>query len=276
LFNNKRTMRALAWLQITLSIFLAVTIIWVYVEYRRPLSQLLDSGTAVIVSTAEVISQTAESVQKNEIILDDTLKLLISSRTLIEEIRTSTQNQKSYASKYADGVRGASNLLIAAGNSVSTIGDSLMLSFPTRFEMDGIRPIVIMTKPFEKHGKSMKSTALELKAMGESGMAISTSLTKDAENVGAAIIESSNHAINLFDTIKITLGQLKGHDLPKAVSELRLASDELRRVSSQIQIYKNIGVVLLAAGLLFAAWCFLNSISLLYMHSSHENNRDAK
>jgi len=269
-------MQMLAWLQITLSIFLAATIIWVYVEYRRPLSQILESGTAVIVSTAEVISQTAESVQKNEIILDDTLKLLISSRTLIEEIRTSTQNQTSYASKYADGVRGASSLLITAGNSVSTIGDSLMLSFPTRFEMDGVRPTVIMTKPFEKHGKSMKSIALELKATGESGMAISTSLTKDAQNVGAAIVESSNHAINLLDNIKKSLGQLKGHDLPKAVSELRSASESLRIVSSQVEISRNIGVVLLVAGLLLTGWCFLNSISLLYMHSNHGNTQGAK
>jgi len=107
-------------------------------------------------------------------------------------------------------------------------------------------------------------------------MAISTSLTKDAQNVGAAIVESSNHAINLLDNIKKSLGQLKGHDLPKAVSELRSASESLRIVSSQVEISRNIGVVLLVAGLLLTGWCFLNSISLLYMHSNHGNTQGAK
>lgn len=272
LYKNRKFILSLAWLQLVFSALLATTAIWGYVEYRATLGQFTQSVATAIVTTANVISQTAETVQTKQIILDDTLEMLISSRNLIEALKTSAQNQSALAPKYVDGIRGVSSLIITAGNALSSMGDGLMFAAPTSIQMEGIRPIIVMTRPLEKTGQSIKATALDLKATGDSVLAASTSLVKDAQNISAAFIDTSDHTIKILDDTEKTLAVLKLQELPKAVSELKAASDNLRTVSTQVDIAGNIGVILLIAGLLLACWCFLNSLSLLYLLNRIEPN----
>lgn len=272
MYKNRKFILSLAWLQLVFSALLATTAIWGYVEYRATLGQFTQSVATAIVTTANVISQTAETVQTKQIILDDTLEMLISSRNLIEALKTSAQNQSALAPKYVDGIRGVSSLIITAGNALSSMGDGLMFAAPTSIQMEGIRPIIVMTRPLEKTGQSIKATALDLKATGDSVLAASTSLVKDAQNISAAFIDTSDHTIKILDDTEKTLAVLKLQELPKAVSELKAASDNLRTVSTQVDIAGNIGVILLIAGLLLACWCFLNSLSLLYLLNRIEPN----
>lgn len=268
-YKNKNVVRALAWTQLVFSALLAATVIWGYVSSRAALGQFAESVATAIVSTANVIGQVAETVQAKQSMIDNTMGMLVSSRKLITELQTSAQNQSALAPKYAEGFRGASGILGTAGNVFSVLGDSLMFSAPTGIQMEGIRPVVLMTKPLEVTGQKIKENAIHLKSLGDGLLGVSSSLAADGQNVSAAFIDTSGHAIKLLDDTEKTLAVLQGQELPRAVTQLKTASDNLRTVGSQVDLAGNIGLVLLFAGLLLAGWCFLNSLSVLYLLKIH-------
>lgn len=76
--------------------------------------------------TANVIGQTAETVQTKQSLFDDALATLVSSRKVIEELRVSAQNQTTSAPKYAEGLRVTSEILTGTGDAYSKLGDGLM------------------------------------------------------------------------------------------------------------------------------------------------------
>lgn len=252
-------------LQLAFSILLGATVVWGYSGYRSALGPFTQSLATAIVSTADVISRTAETVQAKQSMVDNTLAMLVSSRKLIEELRTSAQAQAALAPKYAEGLRGASSLLGTAANSFSALGDSLMFSVPTNIEMDGFRPVFIWTKPLASTVQSINQNGAQLKLLGDGLLGISSSLTKDGQNLSTAFIDTSNQTIKLLDDTEKTLAALKGLEFPKALANLKAASDNLRTVGAQVDMAGNIGLVLLIAGLLLAGWCFLNSLHMLYL-----------
>ena len=263
--NNRKLVKALAWLQLSFSVLLGATAIWGYGGYRSALGPFTQSLAIATVSTADVISRTAETVQAKQSLLDNTLEMLVSMRKLIEELRSSAQAQTELAPKYAEGLRGAAGLLGTSGGIFSKLGDSLMFSMPTGIEMQGIRPMLVMTKPLEATAKSFKENSEHLKSLGEGLVGVSSSLAKDGHNISSAFVDTSNNAIKLLDDTEKTLAVLKGLEFPKALANLKVASDNLRAVGAQADIAGNFGLILLITGLLLSGWCFLNSLSLLIM-----------
>ncbi len=263
--KSRKFGKTLAWLQIFFSALLAATVIWCYVSIQSALGEFTKSLGTAIIASANVISQTAETVQTKQAMLDNSLEMIVSSRKLIEELRISAQNQSALAPKYAKGFRGAAEILSSAGNAFSALGGNLMFSLPTRIEMDGLRPVFILTKPLASTGQIILENAQQMKLLGDGLQAVSSSLETDSKNISAAFIESSGHAIKVLDATEVALAALKGWELPKAVAELKIASANLRTVSNQVDIAGNVGLILLIAGLLLAGWCFLNSLNMLYL-----------
>lgn len=263
--KGRKLGKTLAWIQIVFSTLLAATVVWGYLSFQTALGEFTKSLGTAIIATAGVISQTAETVQTKQILLDNSLEMLISSRKLIEELRISAQNQSELAPKYADGFRGAAGILTSAGNVFSALGDSLMFSIPTGIQMQGMAPVFVMTRPLAPTAQTIKENARQLELLGGGLQAISSSLSKDSKNVSAAFVDTSNHAIKVLGSAEKALAELNAQELPKAVAELKIASENLRTVSTQVDIAGNVGLVLLIAGLLLAGWCFLNSLSVLYM-----------
>lgn len=140
-----------------------------------------------------------------------------------------------------------------------------MFSLPTSIQMDGLRPVFVMTRPLAPTGQTIKGNAQQLKSLGGGLQTVSLSLSKDIQNVSTAFVDTSNHAIKVLGAAEKALAELNAQELPKAVAELKIASENLRTVSTQVEIAGNVGLVLLIAGLLLAGWCFLNSLSVLYM-----------
>lgn len=267
-YKNKNVVRALACTQLVFSALLAATVIWGYVSSRTALGQFAESVATAIVSTANVIGHVAETVQAKQSMIDNTMEMLVSSRKLIAELQTSAQNQSALTPQYAEGVRGVANVINTLGNAVSSIGDRLMFSTPS-IQMEGIRPVVVMTKHMEPQALAVKATAQDLKMVGNGFLVAASSLVKDTQNISASFIDTSSHAIKLLDDTEKTLTVLQGQEFPMAVAQLKVASDNLRTVGSQVDLAGNIGLVLLFAGLLLAGWCFLNSLSVLFLLESH-------
>ncbi len=265
MYKNRSFALSLAYTQLAFSALLAVSAIFVYVEFRATLGQFSQSLAATIVSTANVIGQTAETVQTKQSLFDDALATLVSSRKVIEELRVSAQNQTTYAPKYAAGLRVTSEILSGTGDAYSRLGDSLMFSMPTSIQLEGIKPVFVMSKPLEKSGQSIKADAQNLKSLGGSLQAIASTLANDSNNLSTAITDTSNNAIKLLNETEKTLISLKSQNLPQAISELKSASENLHSASRQVNLAGNFGMVLLVAGLLLSGWCFLNSLSVLYL-----------
>lgn len=256
---------SVAYAQLVSSALLAVVVIFVYVEFRATVGQFSQSLAATIVSTAKVIGQTAETVQAQQSLFDDALATLASSRKFIEELRVSAQNQTTYAPKYAVGLRVTSEILSGTGDAYSRLGDSLMFSMPTSIQLEGIKPVFVMSKPLEKSGQSIKADAQNLKNLAGSLLAVSSSLANDSKNLSTAITDTSNNAIKLLDETEKTLTSLKSQTLPQAIAELKSASENLHSASRQVKLAGNLGLVLLIAGLLLSGWCFLTSLSILHL-----------
>ena len=271
LYKNRSFALSLAYAQLAFSALLAVSIIVGYVEFRTTVGQFSQSLAATIVSTANVIGQTAETIQTKQSLFDDALATLSSSRKAIEELRVSAQNQITSAPQYAEGFRITSDILSRTGDAYSRLGDSLMFSMPTSIQLDGIKPVFVMSKPLEKNGQSMKAEAQDIKSLGGSLRAISSLLANDSKNLSASITDTSNKAIKLLDETEKTLISLKSQNLPQAIAELRSASENLHSASRQVNLTGNLGLVLLVAGLLLSGWCFLNSLSVLNLVNSQSN-----
>ena len=265
LYKNKTFALSIAYAQLAFSALLAVTIIIVYVEFRATLGQFSQSLAATIVSMANVIGQTAETVQTKQSLFDNALATLVSSRKAIEELRVSAQNQISSAPRYAEGLHETAEILASTGNVFFRLGDSMMFSMPTSIQLDGIKPVWVMSKPLEKQGLSLKADAQTLKSLGSGLQAVSTTLSTDGKNLGKALANTSNDAIKLLNETEKTLISLKNQNLPQAIAELKSASENMHSASRQVNSSGNLGLVLLVAGLMLSGWCFLNSLSVLYL-----------
>jgi len=271
LFKNRSFALSLAYAQLAFSTLFAATAIFGYVAFRTTLGQFTRSLAATIVSTANVIGQTAETVQTKQSLFDDALATLVSSRKVIEELRVSAQNQTTSAPKYAEGLRVTSEILTGTGDAYSKLGDGLMFSMPTSIQLEGIKPVLVMSKPLEKTGQSMKADAQSLKVLAGSLLAVSTSLAKDSKNLTSAITDTSDNAIKLLNETEKTLTSLRSLNMPQAIAEMKSASENLHSASRQVNLAGHFGLVLLIAGLLLSGWCFLNSLSVLHLTRSQSN-----
>ncbi len=268
---TQKIFKAVAWLQLACSLFLAAAVIWAYTEYRPITGEFLRATSAAILSTSKVVTLTAETIHGNEMLLEDTQKLLKSTRTLIQEFRTSATSNAALVPQYAEGMRSVANLLGNAGHSFSSIGEGLMFSVPTRIEMDGIRPSLVMSRPLENQATTLKRSAMDLKTSATSIQALATTIEKDGQNLLKATVETSNQAIKIMEDSEGVLKQLRSQALPNAVDELKATSGQLASISSNIDLAEKVPLALLIIGLILSGWCFLNSLSVLHLQSMQSN-----
>jgi len=139
---------------------------------------------------------------------------------------------------------------------------------PTGFTWQEIKPIVVMSQPLAKQAQMLLGNAEELQVISGSLFNVATSISRDGQNLGAAIIATSDQALKVLAEVDKTLVRLNTQDLPKAVVDLKTTSSRLHEISAQVDIVGNLGLVLLVVGLLLSTWCFLNSLSALRLATS--------
>lgn len=263
--TRSKLIAVFAWIQLILSIAIAVTVIWGYTTYQASLGQFAQSVAASITAVSNVVGRTAETLEAKQSLLDQTSKTILAARNLIKELRIVTENQAKIAPQYAEGVRGASALVSSLGGTVQSLGEGMMFTAPAGIEWHGMKPYIITSRPLEKQARAVKTHAQNIKAVGESLLNVSVTIGRDGKNLSLAFMATSEQALKLLEETESTLGRLKSSDLPKALVDLKETSENLRNVSKQVNIEGNIGKVLLIIGLLLAAWCFFNSLSTLML-----------
>ena len=260
-----RSMVFVTWLQLLVSFLMASAAIGAYVLSQAPLAQLVQSVAASIGAVSNVVGRTAETVQARQGLIGQTGKLLGSTRLLLEQLQVAAQNQAKMAPQYAQGMRAASQVSAKLGGTLQSISEGLQFSVPTSIEMNGVKPVVKMSRPLEQQAQNLKTQAQDIKAISQSLLDISVTMGQDGKNLSAAFITTSQDALKVVDEAERTLGRLNTQDLPKALEDLRETAQSLHAISEKVAIASYIGKALLAMGLLLAVWCALSSIFKLML-----------
>ncbi|ABM39938.1 hypothetical protein [Polaromonas naphthalenivorans] len=255
----------LASLQLLVSLALAWAIVWGYAVSQAPLGQFFHSVAASIGAVSNVVGRTAETVEARQGLIEQTGKMLVSTRVLLQELRVAAENQVKLVPQYAGNMRAASEVSGKLGGTLQSVSEGLLFSVPTSIEMDGMKPVVKMSRPLEKYAQDLKTQAQDIKAVSQTLLDISVTMGRDGKNLSAAFVTTNQDALKVVDEVERTLGRLNTQDLPKALEDLRATAENLRAISEKVDIASDIGKVLLAVGLLLALWCALNSVSTLML-----------
>ena len=268
--TSNKIFAILAWMQLITSFLLASAIIWGYVSYHASLGQFIQSVAASIGAVSNVVVRTAETIETRRDLLDQTGQMLVVTRNLVNELRVAANHQAAVAPQYADGLRSAADVAGKLGSSLEAMGNGLLrLSLPTGIQMQGMKPVPVMSRPLEKQAQDLINNAQNIKTISASLSGISDTIGRDGKNVSSALAATSEQALKVISEVEKTLAQLKTQDLPKAIADLRATSVNLSQLSAQVDIAGNVGLALLVVGLLLAAWCFLHSLGALMLAKSH-------
>lgn len=178
-------------LQLLVSILIASATIGGYVVFQAPLGQFVRAVAASIGAVSNVVGRTAETVEARQGLIEQTGKMLISTRALLQELRVAAESQAKTLPQYAEGMREASVVSGKLGGTLQSIGEGLLFSVPTSIEMDGIKPVVKMSRPLEKQAQDLKTQAQDIKAVSQTLLDISVSMGRDGKNLSTAFITTS-------------------------------------------------------------------------------------
>lgn len=272
--EKTKAARLLALLQLVCSALLAASIVYGYATYRSSLGQFTEALSASIVSVSNVVGRTAETVESKQSVIESSKQTLLAFSALVKQLNTSALSQARQGPQLAESLRSASALVERLGDTLNSIGEGLMFSAPTGWEMEGLRPIVVMTRPLKNQGQLLLTDAQNIKAVGTSLLNASGTIANDGAKLGTAFVAMGEQTLRLLEETVKTLDRLQGNDLPVALQEMKSTSENLRNVSQQMKIASDISISLLIFGLLLSVWCFLNSLSHLMLIKQYENNPD--
>jgi hypothetical protein len=263
--TRQRLFAFLAWLQLVVSLLLATAIVWGYISYQASIGQLVNSLAASVGAVSNVVIRTAETVEARKDLLDATEKTLAATRSLLTALMAVAENLGKNAPKYADGLRVAANGLRTSNAVAQSMGDTLINFSVPNIHMNGLKPVITYSRPFDESGARLKHMGQDLKSASEALSSISETIGPDGQKLGTAVIATSEQALKTVAELEKTLTRLNTQDLPKAIADLRATSEALRTASAQVDMASNAGTVLLVVGLLLAAWCFVHSIGALLL-----------
>lgn len=265
---------ALAWFQLAVSLLLAAAIIWGYMTFQASTGQFISALAASVRDVSTVVIRTAETVEARQDMLDDAQRLLVVTRRRITELKDISATQVKLAPQYATNLKSASSTVGTVATTLQVVGEKMTKISIPNIQMDGVKPVVSMTKPFEDQGKQLTDSAIQVKDFGLALAALSESIGQDGKKLGEVFIATSDQAIKVIDESEKTLARLKSQDLPKAIADLKATSENLRSVSTQIDLVGNMRWVTLVVGLLLAWWCIVQSVGTLLLAQSGAFGRE--
>lgn len=254
---------ALAWIELVVSFLIAGAMIWGYLTFQPPLSQIVRSVASSIGAVSQVLTRTADTVAIRTQLISQTAEMLVVADSQMKELAKVTVSQIKAAPTYAEALKATSDIAGQVGGSLQNISDAMQVEVPSGLRMDGARPTLVKSKPFERTGEAFRQQAVRINEISKALDTVSIAISRDAKTVGVAVEKASAQASTLIAEIGATLDRLKESDLPKAVSDLNLISRNLKELQFQVDQADRFGVYLLAIGLLISSWLFLSSLGTL-------------
>jgi hypothetical protein len=267
--TRRRLLVIFAWLQLVASVAFAVVLLWGYVTFQSSLAQIVQSIVASFGAVSNTVARTAETVEGRRELFNQSAQMLAETRKLIRELVVVTEDQARLAPQTAASLKAAASIAGKLSGLAQAVSDQMMFSAPSGIRWEGMRPVVVMSRPLEASAGNIRTIAQEIKTVSEGMASIATSIGRDGQNLGGAVVASGNQALKVIAEAEKTLERINAQDLPKAIEELKATSQNLNVVSAQVDMLGKGGVVLLVAGLILAVWCFLNSLGFLMLANAN-------
>lgn len=210
---------ALAWIQLITSVAVMVVLMLGYFSFS---TQSGNGQNQMVVSASESLSHAKKSI-------DQTTKTLGTIKTQIPTYVSSLQNTQLILDQAA---------LISYG-----MAKNLNFQAPTSIEMQGIKPIIVMSRP-------LATNASNIQAMGDQITAVSTGLKNAQSTVADLPI--------LLEEVQQTLNSTQG------------VIEGLEPIINRLELAVNWGT---AIAFMFAIWCFLNSLTTLTLTRALTTNQ---
>ena len=271
-FKNS-VLRIFPWLQMLLSFLLAGTILVGYTVLRTPLATATDALSSSIFSVSNVIEATAGTLGSKNELIDSTRQTIAQTRIAINEVSAAISGQTAQVSKRAEELRAASLLISRTSEALNSLADGLIsFTAPMGIEFEGVKPLVVMKRPLETSGKNLKPIAQEIRTISDGVLHLSTIVATDGVQLGRAFAQLGEQTIKMLEESERTLEGAQTQDLPRSVKEMRNAAEHLKDVSQEmVAASEYLGWFVLAAGLLFSTWMFLNSINIIALAKRHNS-----
>lgn len=262
--KRNRWFAILAWTQLAVSIALAAAIVCGYVSYQASIGKFVGAVAASVAAVSDVVGRTAETVDARRELLDQAAQMLVVSRNLVNELKVATENQSASIPQIAEVIRSASVVIGIASGTTQSLGEKLLFRVPTSVGLKGLT----WSQPLKSESQALTATAPELKVISEKLSGISVNISRDGNNLSSAFIATLEQALKVIAEGEKTLGRLNTQDFPKAIKDLKTTSENLRKVSEQVDLVGNVGLALLVVGLILATWCFLHSLGAIILARS--------
>lgn len=266
-------LRIFPWLQMLLSFLLAGTILVGYTVLRTPLATAIDALSNSIFSVSNVIEATAGTLGSRNELIDSTRQTMAQTRIAIQEVSAAISGQTAQASKRAEELQAASSLISRTSEALNNLADGLIsFTAPMGVEFEGVKPLVVMKRPLETSGKNLKPIAQEIRTISDGVLHLSKTVATDGLKLGKAFAQLGEQTIKMLEESERTIEGVQNQDLPRSVKEMRDAAEHLKEVNQKmVSASESLGWFLLAAGLLFSTWMFLNSINMIALAKRHKS-----
>ena len=180
--------------------------------------------------------------------IESTRSSLQNAKQSLEQANKSLSTINAELPSYSAALQGAIATLLRTASAIENISTSMRFSAPTSIEMQGIKPIIVMTRPLEPSANELQAQATEIRQMVNG-------------------LQSAEKSIQTAPSLLADIG--------KTMVSTQTAITQIEPMIGQIEILMNWGSLI---ALLIAVWCLLNSLSILSLaHSTPiaTNHREA-
>lgn len=195
------------------------------------------------------------------------------TRIAIKEVSAAISGQTDQASKRAEELQAASSLISRTSEALNSLADGLIsFTAPMGIEFEGVKPLVVMKRPLETSGKNLKPIAQEIRTISDGVLHLSKTVATDGVQLGKAFAQLGEQTIKMLEESERTIEGVQNQDLPRSVKEMRDAAEHLKDVNQEmLTASESLGWFVLAAGLLFSTWMFLNSINMITLAKRYKS-----
>lgn len=200
--------------------------------------QLATSIVVIIVLLLGYFSFIGTSNNGDDQITTNASNSLLHARESIKESAKTLEKIKADVPEYVNALQLPQTILTQAATVSYSLAENLNFQTPSSIEMQGMKPIVVMSRPLAANAASIKLLGDQIKA-ASSGV----------RNAQSTLVE---------------LPKLLG-ELQSTLSATSKVLDDLEPVVAKLENTANWGT---AIALLFASWCFINSLATLSLAKS--------
>lgn len=204
----RRITKPLAWTQLIVSVGIIATVIYGQLKFQ-------DTWAA------------------NSPFLESTRSSLQNAQQSLGQADQSLSVIKGELPAYVEALQSANNNLLKAPPILEGISERMRFSVPTSIEMQGIKPLVVMTRPLEPSANEVKNWATDIRQVANG-------------------LQSAQKSIQTMPSLLSNVG--------KTMVSSQAAITQLEPMLGQIEVLMNWGSLI---ALLIATWCLMNSLTTL-------------